>query len=234
MGELLFGTWISAEKRWVHLRGQGYFFFHFQRLMWLSLVRFAGCFSYVVWHFKAYWNLFYSSGCSCCIVVNGFTGQEKCRRYLGLLWVYLKETTGSLEWLWPLLLEQSKAVKETNGLCFNSLEKGSQLVSKQVKKWEVDFEIQFRKQRFSPQATFFVKISVHSSWPGRTLSFCFSSYPWWCNWEYSCFLTVRNVSELKKKNALLFQVSSCEVSGRLPHEMYKLHRIYKFKFKSMY
>lgn len=47
---------------------------------------------------------------------------------------YLKDTTGSLEWLWPLLLEQYKAVKETNGLCFSSLEKGSQLVSKQVKK----------------------------------------------------------------------------------------------------
>lgn len=139
---------------------------------------------------------------------------------------YLKETTDSVEWLWPLLLEQSKVVKETNGLCFNSL------VSKQVKKWEADFEMQLRRQSFNPQATFFSK------------DFCTQQLTWLYTFFLHQFISM--VVQLRiflfsycqqckwKKKALLFQVSSVKSQGDFLMRCIKVYRICKLKFKSMY
>lgn len=84
--------------------------------------------------------------------------------------------------------------------------------------------MQFRRQMFSPQTTFFKDLSTQQLTQPNTF-FLHQFISMVVQVRMLLFLTVSNVSELKRKNALLFQLFFCQVSGRLLHEMYKVVKI---------
>lgn len=82
--------------------------------------------------------------------------------------------------------------------------------------------MQFRRQSFGPQATFFLK-DLSTQQLTQPYSFFLHQFiSMVVQLRMLLFSYFSNVSELKRKNVLLFQVSSSQVSGRLPHEMYKV------------
>lgn len=82
--------------------------------------------------------------------------------------------------------------------------------------------MQFRRQSFSPQATFFFERSQYAAIDPAIQFLSASVHIHGGATENALVFLLSAVSELKRKNVLLFQVSSSQVSGRLPHEMYKV------------